>query len=279
MVQRIAQWEEAPRIAAFCGSESSGRRTLAQLAARRLLGDAAPFVVLDGRDAPAEVMHARLFGGIGKQNRATALEQAGGGALFIRQPERLPMAAQAALVRLATDPPTHVQTACPAGIFMAPRDPVHHLVESGRLYPPLAEAAGVNTFLLPALAERPEDVPLLVNYFLRHFERKYQKGRLAFDRAALDLLHEWTWPGNTAQLMNTVEYAVLFGEGPRLGLAALPSEMTADVVAKRSGRLTADVIRTALQQAQGKRMEAAASLGIDRTTLWRAMKRLGIESL
>lgn len=277
LVHRIAQWREPPRLAAFSGTESTGRRTLAQLAARRLLQPGAPFVVLDGRDAPAEVMHARLFGAIDKPNRATALREAAGGALFIRRPERFPMAAQAALARLATDPPAGGKTASPAAIFLAPRDPLHQLVESGRLFPDLAGAAGVNAFFLPALAERPEDVPPLINYFLRHFEAKYRTDGLSFDRTALDLLSQQTWPGNAVQLMNTVEYAVLFGEGPRLGLAALPSELTADAVAKRSGSLTADMIRTALQQAQGKRMEAAAALGIDRTTLWRAMKRLGIE--
>ncbi|MBM3290067.1 MAG: sigma-54-dependent Fis family transcriptional regulator, partial [Candidatus Hydrogenedentes bacterium] len=94
-----------------------------------------------------------------------------------------------------------------------------------------------------------------------------------FKQALLDC----AWPGNLRQLKNTVEHAVVFGPSRELGIEDLPEEIISFRSVRPSQELNGDVLRAMLKRTRGNRSEAAELLGIGRTTLWRLMKRAGID--
>ncbi|NPV93359.1 MAG: sigma 54-interacting transcriptional regulator [Firmicutes bacterium] len=136
---------------------------------------------------------------------------------------------------------------------------------------------------IPSLAERREDIPLLIDYFIRRFNLSRGKTITGISPEGLRCLLEYDFPGNVRELENIIEYAFIICRGSEVQLAHLPIEITqhaartADQTAPPSlAKKEEEVIRQVLQQAGGSRVEAAAILGIDRSTLWRKMKKYRI---
>src|SRR5690606_39257656 len=126
---------------------------------------------------------------------------------------------------------------------------------------------------VPALRERPEDIPVLVEYYAERFARKYGKGSLRISKAALEKLRAHSWPGNVRELVHSVERAVIMSESASLtpdefllqrdrGLPGLGDELQLDAIEKRA-------IEMAIAKHGGNVSKAAQELGLGRTTLYR----------
>ncbi len=135
---------------------------------------------------------------------------------------------------------------------------------------------------IPPLRERPEDIPLLAAHFLGRHNRRTGEHK-ALTAEALQRLLDHPWPGNVRELENMVEQAAALSAGPEIRApdirfeAGAPSEAAptlADAVEVAEGR----AIRAALVRAGGDLGRVARDLGISATTLWRKMKRLGLEA-
>ena len=140
---------------------------------------------------------------------------------------------------------------------------------------------------LPPLRDRIEDLPLLIEHFLGRLNHQYQKEVRGLDPKVMAQFLKYPWPGNVRELERILEYAFVFVKGPVIFERNLPSldllmkERLPDrkrMVAPVEGRkVEQDHLEKALEQAGGRRREAAHILGISRTSLWRRMKSLGFD--
>ncbi|MFH1152423.1 MAG: sigma 54-interacting transcriptional regulator [Pseudomonadota bacterium] len=133
---------------------------------------------------------------------------------------------------------------------------------------------------IPPLRERVEDIPLLVNHFIKQFNLKYNKSVRLVDPKVIDFFTTYHWPGNIRELERCMEHAFVFAKGPVIFSRHLPEIgefQKAGFMKKSEGRHsdTGKMIR-ALNETGGKRNEAAQILGISRTSMWRKMKAAGL---
>ncbi|MGH9480178.1 MAG: sigma 54-interacting transcriptional regulator, partial [Terriglobales bacterium] len=133
---------------------------------------------------------------------------------------------------------------------------------------------------IPPLRDRPEDLPLLANHFLRIHAARYKKPLAGFDPAALRAMQSHPWPGNVRELEHAVERAVLLGVGPMVGAADLGLHATPGAAAgldhmplQEAERI---LVRAALDRTHGNVHQAAKALGLSRAALYRRMERYGL---
>jgi DNA-binding NtrC family response regulator len=147
---------------------------------------------------------------------------------------------------------------------------------------------------LPPLRERKEDVGLLIDHFIKKFNTQTGKSITGLTSEAAVTMMDYCWPGNIRELENAIEHAFVTCHEKEIGIFDLPLEIrhvemrstlchpsnqqpTKNVKLQTGKRkLTEDDLRAELDRFKGNRAETAKALGIDRTTLWRYMKRWGI---
>ena len=137
---------------------------------------------------------------------------------------------------------------------------------------------------MPPLRERIEDVPLLIDNFIKRMNACLNKSIAGVSEDALNILMNYRFPGNVRELENIIERAAVLCKGRIIDVENLPSDIlnASTVMGGRTGVSTsvaeaeADAIRFALRKNRGIRTKAARDLGISRTTLWRKMRRHGI---
>ncbi|MBM4085406.1 MAG: sigma-54-dependent Fis family transcriptional regulator [Planctomycetes bacterium] len=162
---------------------------------------------------------------------------------------------------------------------------------AGKFREDLFYRLNVITIPLPPLRDRREDIPLLANFFFRIFQRQHGKSVASIAPSAMNLLVKYDWPGNVRELQNVLERAVALGKGDEILPLDLPREIrqaeSAGLKPAAPRGKLADIIRTtekeaileALRTAGGKKEQAAHALGINRSTLWKKMRALGIEEV
>jgi len=134
---------------------------------------------------------------------------------------------------------------------------------------------------LPPLRERKEDIPLLVDHFIRKFNLLKDRSIQGVTPEVLSFLLEYPFPGNIRQLENIIEYAFITCKGAAIGMEHLPRDLVEGqedqgplLSAKENEE--AEKIRVILEQYPQNRPKAAKALGMSRTTLWRKMKKYGL---
>jgi PAS domain S-box-containing protein len=168
------------------------------------------------------------------------------------------------------------------------------LVAEGRFRSDLYYRLNVVQIDLPPLAKRREDLPLLIEHFIRRFNAKKGRAIERVSRAALNRLMRHDFPGNVRELENVIEHAFILCRGDEIQEGCLPQYLLEDATpacyeppaiardsANASSRSLApqnekETIIAALRDAGGHRGRAATALGIDKSTLWRKMKKHGI---
>jgi DNA-binding NtrC family response regulator len=160
------------------------------------------------------------------------------------------------------------------------------LVKEGRFRDDLYYRLNVVPITLPALRERKEDIPALVDYFLQRFSKETKKNFTDVTPEAMEKLMSYDWPGNARELANTIERAIVMGQGPQITLQDLSpviaSKAPDAVVDGLPYREALDVYRQqiiarALSRTQGNRAAAAKLLDMERRHLLRLMKCFGIQ--
>lgn len=158
------------------------------------------------------------------------------------------------------------------------------LIRDGRFREDLYYRLSVVQIAIPALNEHREDVPLLVQHFLRHFNERNQC-RVTIDEDAVEFLRKQDWPGNVRELENTIHRLAIFSPTGRIGLR--DAEREKDSSATKPGTqgeippdrlvdMERQQILRILRDTHGNKAEAARRLGIERKTLYKKAVRLGI---
>jgi DNA-binding NtrC family response regulator len=292
------------RDVAVCltGEEGSGKDLVARTIHERSARQHGPYVQVDCSALDAKEQEAVLFGAVqvGGATVSGAFEQASGGVLFLDHVGCLLPRAQATLAQALSnravrrvggfeDIPVNVR------VVAAHPEPLHRLVEDGKLREDLYFRLGVYPIFVPALRHRSDDIPLVVSFFLREF---MADGPCHFTPEALDALVRYSWPGNVRQLEHVVHRSVLSARGEVIGLQDLPCEVRdehlpssrnneglvnrAQLLALPENEVVPlrDLERLAIEHAlrvtHGSVSLAAQKLGIGRATLYRRLASLDL---
>ncbi|MDX9975424.1 MAG: sigma 54-interacting transcriptional regulator [FCB group bacterium] len=288
VVKRLRQLKDSPVAILMAGEPGTGRHTLSRLVHRNSARAEAPFIVFDCSGLSPEGTSRELFGYVGgafpgaARDYAGALLRADGGTLYLEEVTNLSQEAQGRLVRALEDGavlPLGGTESIPVDVRIIAAtqlDPLEQVGE-GTLREDLFYALSVARITLPPLRERGTDVLRLAERFLQEARRRYEKPELRFSDEVKQVLRDSAWPGNVNQVRNVVEHAVVMAEGKLVRMDDLPEELLASRWGKAPQELGEQVVRAALKRTNGNKSKAAEVLGVGRTTLWRAMKRLGLE--
>ena len=173
----------------------------------------------------------------------------------------------------------------PKILIAATNRDLHKAMEEGTFRQDLFYRLNVLSIELPALRDRPEDIPFLVNHFLKFFAAETGKDVRGISPAAFELLRRYDWPGNVRELRNAVERGVVLATpGQEIGPDLLPPEIAGGLpLPKTAGRLEdaaatleKEMIRRALSASGGNKTKAAKALGISREGLRLKMRRYGL---
>jgi PAS domain S-box-containing protein len=255
-----------------------------------------PLVVVNCGALPDTLLESELFGyRAGAFTGANAdkpgrIALAEGGTVFLDEVGDMSPALQVRLLRVLQEreyEPLGSTSPVKADVrtIAATNKKLADLVERGSFRQDLYYRLNVLKIELPPLAERREDIPLLVDHFLERLSRKHDRPapRVADEVLGLFLRHEY--PGNVRELENIVEHAFVLCRGGVINPSSLPREFLqaaegASEPPAASGTVEeAEIrlIREALARHDGHRGRTAAELGIDKSTLWRKMKRYNIQ--
>jgi len=215
--------------------------------------------------------------------------QADGGTIFLDEIGDVSPALQVRLLRVLQDrsfqPLGGTQTLrSDVRVLAATNRDVRTMVHEGKFREDLYYRIQVFRLSLPPLRERKEDIPSLAQHFVDRFNRLKGKDIAGLSREALASFMRYDWPGNIRELENAIEHAFILCHGGLICLRHLPPPVK-EAVGHDGGlptgltlaEIEARVIREALVRNEGRKIATAAELGIDKTTLWRKIKRLGID--
>lgn len=168
-------------------------------------------------------------------------------------------------------------------VISATSQDLQQLIEQGQFRQDLYYRINVVRIAIPPLREHKEDIPLLVDHFIQRFNHTMGRQVRSVHSEAMKRLIEYDYPGNIRELQNILEHALILCKGEELSPEALPTflpvSQTSVKAAPSSSRLQDLEIQTimkALEDSQWNKSRAARLLGIDRTTLWRKLKRYNL---
>ena len=293
-----AALEVAFRVAAsdatvlLSGESGTGKGVVAREIHARSLRAARPFVTVHSPSLSGELLESELFGHARGAFTGAVSDTEGkvavaeGGTLFLDEIGDLPPAVQPKLLRLLQERAfervgeTRTRKA-DVRILAATNRDLKAEAAAGRFREDLYYRLNVIEVTLPPLRRRPHDVRPMAEHLLRFFARQTGKPVTAFTEEALAAVQRYPWPGNVRELRNAVERGVILSTGPEVGLTDLPAQLVGPPArrvevggAVTLDDLEAEHIRRVLA-ASPSLDEAAQTLGIDPSTLYRKRKKLG----
>src|SRR6266436_159328 len=264
-----------------------------------------PFVVLNCGGLPRDLLASELFGyvdgaftGARRSGMVGKIESANGGTLFLDEIGEMPLELQPYLLRVLEGGEVY-----PLGgakprmvefrLVAATNKDLRAEVTAHRFRSDLFYRISVTSLHIPALRERREDIPALVEHFSRDAALRHGARMKQFEPEALSALGRYTWPGNIRELRNVVEGAVLMAPGEAVTVSDLPPDITASLEearAKTSAPTSAPAVvdleaaeRAAISAAivacQGNLTLVAKELRISKSTLYLKVKKYGLDKL
>ncbi|MCL7487542.1 MAG: sigma 54-interacting transcriptional regulator [Desulfobulbaceae bacterium] len=242
------------------------------------------------------LLESELFGHVkgaftgADYTRVGRFEAASGGSIFLDEIGDLPLATQTKLLRVLQEKEIervgdHRPVKIDVRIIAATHKDLQQLIAQGAFREDLYYRIGVIPIYLPPLRERVSDIPQLVDTFIKKIGEKTAKPISGISRTSLDLLMQYSWPGNIRELINTIEYAFVLCPGGQIQVSHLPSHLRHEMSLSTSfpPQPHGDVRKTrrhklieALEQSGGNQTEAARILGVSRVTVWKWIKKYGI---
>jgi len=263
------------------GEPGTGKQRLAHGIHQASSRAAGPLISVKCGDIPADYLEAELFGGSGPdESRPGKLELANGGTLFLDEVEKLPIhignrLAEALLARQLHRAGEHVMRPFDARILAACDSDLKRLTERGTFSNKLYHVIAEDVLRVPSLRSRREDIPLLSKHIIEEVSEQHQIKPKKFSPEAAELLMEYDWPGNIKQLQGVVEYAFFHtpGEIIKPDNIALPGK-TGPGNAWKDDK---DAFVDAWKAAGGNISRLANMLDVSRVTLYRYLKKYGME--
>lgn len=271
------------------GESGTGKEIFAQSIHNYSKRAKGPFVAINCAALPGQILESELFGyvsgaftGANREGKSGLFEVAHGGTIFLDEIGEMDYLNQGRLLRVLQEKtvrrlgsdrliPVNVR------IIAATNKNIHTLMLEKKFRDDLYYRLNVLSITLPSLRERKPDIRLYAETFFERYTA-ILKRKAALTEAAIKRLEKYHWPGNVRELQNFIERIVVTNKKSRIDVADV------DALFKRSqstapmqiDQYELNSIQAALTQAKGKHTEAAKILGIDRSTLWRKLRRLGL---
>jgi transcriptional regulator with PAS, ATPase and Fis domain len=255
------------------------------------------FVAVNCGALPDTLLESELFGyrkGAftgAQRDKPGRFERAAKGTLFLDEIADISAALQVKLLRVLQEREyeplggTQVLRA-DVRVIAATNQPLAQQVALGRFREDLFYRLNVVRIDLPPLTQRREDIPLLVQHFVEQFNVQRGSRVRGLSEEALQRIMQHPLPGNIRQLQNIVEYAMVLCQADVIPVDCLPPELMQQTTPERAvptvhadplAQAEVEAIREALRQHGGHRGRTAEALGINKTTLWRKLKKYGIQ--
>ncbi len=283
------------------GESGTGKSMVARAIHRRSARRDNPFVEVACGALPETLLESELFGHVAGAftgavgDKSGKFKQADGGTIFLDEISTASPAMQVKLLRVLQDFEFEQVGGAKtfgvdARVILATNENLAAAVAEGRFRQDLFYRINVINIELPTLRDRISDIPLLAHHFLEDVCRENSRPPRTFSDDALAALQRYAWPGNVRELQNIVERAVLLGKQETIDLDDLPRELTAgaplrtEPIGSRSLKQALEaperqIILDTLESNDWNRQATAEALGINRTTLYKKMKRLGLEDM
>jgi len=285
------------------GPSGSGKELFAKAIHHLSFRAGAPYVRVNCGALPDSLLESELFGYVkgaftgADRDKPGRFASAEGGTLLLDEIGDVSPAMQVKLLHTIQEreyEPLGANTPRKADvrIIAASNRDLAEMVKQGTFRSDLFYRINVVKIELPSLAERREDIPLLIEHFIRRFNAKRDKAITGVSDAVMEILMRHSFPGNVRELENIIEHAFVLCKGGVIQPEHLPTEVVErhpGAVAARGTRSSGsrperpleaaevDAIVDALERFGGNKVEASRHLGISRTTLWRKIKKYDLE--
>jgi DNA-binding NtrC family response regulator len=289
------------------GESGTGKSLLARAIHHRSGRRDQPFIEVSCGALPETLLESELFGHTKGAFTGALADKPGrflladGGTIFLDEINSASAAMQVKLLRVLQDrvfePVGSTETkSVDVRVILASNVDLAQLVAEGKFRQDLYYRINVVTIRIPPLRERPGDIALLAGHFLRHFNKETGREIIGFTEGAIAAMRRYTWPGNVRELENAVERAVVLSRRPQVDVDDLPESLQATfaaapvlrpvegVIPDQPMALTAAletperlIIEAALKRNAWTRQATAAELDINRTTLYKKMRKYRLD--
>ncbi|MGD2109873.1 MAG: sigma-54 dependent transcriptional regulator [Phycisphaerae bacterium] len=284
------------------GGSGTGKSLIARVIHQQSDRRDKPFVEVSCGAIPETLLESELFGHVrgaftgAVGNKTGKFKAANKGTIFLDEISAASAGLQVKLLRVLQshqfEPVGSNKTeTIDARVILATNVDLEEEVKAGRFREDLYYRVNVVNIEMPSLADRVGDIPLLARHFLDHFGAESKREILGFDDDAVQALQRYGWPGNVRELENVVERAVVLCKGGRIGTRDLPPKLI-EAAAGMADEIEASepmslrealegperrIIEAALRANGWNRQATAEQLQINRTTLYKKMKRHGLD--
>ena len=294
--ETIATVADSDVTCLILGESGTGKELAAELIHRQSSRRDEPFVKLNCAAIPETLIESELLGYekgafTGAAQRTIGkFEQADGGTLFLDEIGDMAPLAQTKLLRVIETGEFHrvggtSSVRVNVRLLAATNKDLQSEIEAGGFREDLYYRVNVVSLRMPALRERPEDIPLISQHLLESFSAKFQKPLKGMREEVMELLLTYDWPGNVRELQNVLQRAVVLERNDSIGLSAVPdhirgisaapgislaslgNETLTQALKRLLSRHEKALIEEALQEAGGNKTRAAKLLGISRVNL------------
>jgi DNA-binding NtrC family response regulator len=272
------------------GENGTGKEMVARELHRQSSRAGEVFISVDMGALSESLFESELFGHVkgaftdAREDRAGRFEIASGGTLFLDEIGNLPLPLQAKLltvlesrevIRLGSNKPRSIDIR----LICATNRPIHDMTAREEFRQDLLYRINTVEIRIPPLSERIEDIPILVDHFMKIYCKKYQVPVKRMTPATLKKLEKYHWPGNVRELQHAVERAVIMSEGSVLQ----PTDIFLPSAGKQADSLMFEsynlediektVIRKTIEKHGGNISKAAEELGLTRASLYRRVEK------
>ncbi|HKK14408.1 MAG TPA: sigma-54 dependent transcriptional regulator [Gammaproteobacteria bacterium] len=298
-VQRLIDAASAYDCSVLIGGHSgSGKELVARQIHDQSQRASGQFVAINCAAIPEDLIESELFGykkGAftgADQSKPGLFEAANGGTIFLDEINNASLSLQAKLLRVLQDGTYYAMgDTAPRGtdvrVIAASNQDLPEMIQEQRFREDLYYRLKVIEISIPPLKERREDIPLLAQFFIHKFARELGKDVKGMTTQVLGALLRYDWPGNVRELENLVQRMIILAEGDKIDAEVLPQELQAvregsgkplDLISPQSLEdVEAYFIRKTLRETEGDRALTAELLGINKSTLWRKIKKYQLE--
>lgn len=281
------------------GESGTGKTQLARMIHRFSHRSHMPFVEVNCAAIPESLIESELFGHVkgaftgASEERSGRFQSAHNGTLFLDEITEMPLHLQAKLLRAVQDQEFEMVGSdktikVDVRIISASNRNLKDMVNNDEFRADLFYRLAVIPITIPSLRKRPGDIPVLIDHFCQRLsQRGYNTSELECSNEAMRLMMDYPWFGNVRELENAIEHGIICATGNQVGIDSLPQdirEYQKDEVVDKYGMIQErrkddkdkNNIEAALKQCDGNKAKAAQLLHIDRSTLWRRMKKFNL---